>query len=185
VQTGNALEVRGTLTRLTGLVLEASGHAGSGGLPMPGIHAGTGAGFGRGGGLLHDRAFLMPAGDVHGLSSGASVEPAPAYVPVPRWVSVVKQDRPGCQGVLRLPLGDGLLGRVVDAHGHPMDRMGPILEVASLPLDRKPINAMDRAPVREPLDTGIRAINALLTVGRGQRWACLPGPVSARACCWA
>ncbi len=50
-----------------------------------------------------------------------------------------------------------------------MDRMGPIANVAASPLNRQPINAMDRAPVREPLDTGIRAINALLTVGRGQR----------------
>jgi flagellum-specific ATP synthase len=50
-----------------------------------------------------------------------------------------------------------------------MDRMGPILGVTSLPLDRTYINAMDRAPIREPLDTGVRAINALLTVGRGQR----------------
>jgi flagellum-specific ATP synthase len=71
--------------------------------------------------------------------------------------------------MLRLPLGEGLLGRVVDSQGNPMDKMGPILGVASRLLDRKQINAMDRAPVREPLDTGVRAINALLTVGRGQR----------------
>jgi flagellum-specific ATP synthase len=71
--------------------------------------------------------------------------------------------------MLRLPLGEGLLGRVVDAQGAPMDRMGPIADVTSMPLDRKPINAMDRAPVRETLDTGVRAINALLTIGRGQR----------------
>jgi flagellum-specific ATP synthase len=50
-----------------------------------------------------------------------------------------------------------------------MDRMGPIVDVVARPLDRTPINAMDRAPVREPLDTGVRAINSLLTVGRGQR----------------
>ena len=60
-------------------------------------------------------------------------------------------------GQLRLPLGDGLLGRVVDAQGMPMDRMGPIRDVASQPLDRKPINAMDRAPIRDALDTGVRA----------------------------
>jgi flagellum-specific ATP synthase len=72
-------------------------------------------------------------------------------------------------GVLRLPLGDGLLGRVVDAQGNPMDHMGPILNVVAEPLDRQPINAMDRDPVREPLDTGVRAINGMLTVGRGQR----------------
>ena len=72
-------------------------------------------------------------------------------------------------GLLCLPLGDGLLGRVVDAQGSPMDRMGPILDVVSRPLERKQINAMERSPIREPLDTGVRAINALLTVGRGQR----------------
>jgi flagellum-specific ATP synthase len=50
-----------------------------------------------------------------------------------------------------------------------MDKLGAIADVISLPLDRKQINAMDRSPIREPLDTGVRAINALLTVGRGQR----------------
>jgi flagellum-specific ATP synthase len=120
-------------------------------------------------GFSNDRAFLMPAGDVHGLSSGASVEPAPAYVAVRRLGERRQVQREFGQGVLRLPLGDGLLGRVVDAHGAPMDYKGPILDVSAVPMDRKPINAMDRAPVRETLDTGIRAINALLTVGRGQR----------------
>jgi flagellum-specific ATP synthase len=50
-----------------------------------------------------------------------------------------------------------------------MDRTGPIEHVHNEPLLRRPINAMDRDPVRQPLDTGIRAINAMLTVGRGQR----------------
>jgi flagellum-specific ATP synthase len=175
VQTGSALAVRGTLTRLTGLVLEAVGIR----VPVgsqcwvkmksqPPVLTEV-VGF------SHDRAFLMPAGDVHGLSSGASVEPAPAYVVVPRLGERRHTERTGGQGVLRLPLGDGLLGRVVDAHGAPMDYKGPILGVASLPLDRKPINAMDRSPVRETLDTGIRAINALLTVGRGQRLGLFAG----------
>jgi flagellum-specific ATP synthase len=66
-------------------------------------------------------------------------------------------------------MGDGLLGRVVDSHGAPLDRMGPIANVNLEPMVRRPINAMDRDPVRTPLDTGVRAINALLTVGRGQR----------------
>jgi flagellum-specific ATP synthase len=50
-----------------------------------------------------------------------------------------------------------------------MDRMGPVQDVKPEPMQRRPINAMDRDPVRQPLDTGVRAINALLTVGRGQR----------------
>ena len=59
--------------------------------------------------------------------------------------------------------------RVVDSTGHPIDRKGPIEQVQNEPLIRRPINAMDRDPVRRPLDTGVRAINAMLTVGRGQR----------------
>ena len=169
VQTGCTLEVRGTLTRLAGLVLEATGirvPVGSQCLVamklQPPVLAEV-VGF------SNDRAFLMPAGDVHGLSSGASVVAAAPYVAVPRLGERRQVERVSGYGTLRLPLGEGLLGRVVDSQGAPMDRMGPILDVVSLPLDRTPINAMDRAPVREMLDTGVRAINALLTIGRGQR----------------
>jgi flagellum-specific ATP synthase len=107
------------------------------------------------------------------------VAPAPAYVSVPR-LGDAPQDRAAPRpahgaGVLRLPLGDGLLGRVVDASGEPLDRQGPLRGVDALPLDRSPINAMDRDPVRQPLDTGVRAINALLTVGRGQRLGLFAG----------
>ena len=120
-------------------------------------------------GFANDRAFLMPAGDVHGLSSGASVTPLPPYRTVPSVGQFNPPPSPDDRGTLRLPLGRGLLGRVVDAHGQPMDHQGPISDVDIAPMDRAPLNAMDRAPVRETLDTGVRAINALLTVGRGQR----------------
>ena len=169
VRSGTTLEVRGTLTRLTGLVLEAAGIRVPVGSQCWVRMKGQTPVLAEVVGFSNDRAFLMPAGDVHGLSSGASVAPAPAYVAVPRLGERRQSQRDFGQGVLRLPLGDGLLGRVVDAHGAPMDYKGPILDVAAVPMDRKPINAMDRAPVRETLDTGIRAINALLTVGRGQR----------------
>lgn len=169
VHTGTTLEVRGTLTRLTGLVLEAAGIRVPVGSQCWVRMKAQAPVLAEVVGFSNDRAFLMPAGDVHGLSSGASVDPAPAFVAVPRLGDRRQAQREFGQGVLRLPLGDGLLGRVVDAHGAPMDYKGPILDVAAVPMDRKPINAMDRAPVREALDTGIRAINALLTVGRGQR----------------
>jgi flagellum-specific ATP synthase len=126
-------------------------------------------------GFAGDRAYLMPAGDVHGLSSGASVSAAPAFVPVPRLGETSAPDDASVKGMLRLPLGKGLLGRVVDSQGFPMDRMGPLNDVNAQALDRKPINAMDRAPVREALDTGVRSINALLTVGRGQRLGLFAG----------
>jgi flagellum-specific ATP synthase len=169
VDTGTTLEVRGTLTRLTGLVLEAVGIRVPVGSQCLVALDGQPSVLAEVVGFSNDRAFLMPAGDVHGLTSGASVTPASPFTPVPRLDEAGAGTLAASSGVLRLPLGDGLLGRVVDAQGLPMDRMGPLLDVAPLPLERRQINAMDRAPVREPLDTGVRAINALLTVGRGQR----------------
>ena len=167
---GSTLEVRGTLTRLAGLVLEATGVQVPVGsqvlIGMPGQAPVLAEVVGFSG----DRAFLMPAGDVHGLSRGATVVPAAPYISVPRLGDGPQQSAaPPAEGVLRLPLGDGLLGRVVDAQGQPMDHQGPVLDVQALPMDRQPINAMDRDPVRLSLDTGVRAINAMLTVGRGQR----------------
>ena len=169
VEYDSTLEVRGTLTRLTGLVLEASGIRVPVGSQCVVSMKARAPVLAEVVGFAGDRAFLMPAGDVHGLSSGAGVAPAAAYIPVPRLGESEAFATVADAGMLRLPLGNGLLGRVVDAQGQPMDRQGPITEVVSKPLDRRPINAMDRAPVRQPLDTGVRAINALLTVGRGQR----------------
>jgi flagellum-specific ATP synthase len=169
VERGAALEMRGTLTRLAGLVLEASGLRAPVGSQCIVTSRAREPVLAEVVGFANDRAFLMPAGDVHGLSSGASVAPAAHYVPVPRLHGATAADFASDTGMLRLPLGDGLLGRVVDSQGMPLDRMGPIPNVAARPLERKPINAMDRDPVRQSLDTGVRAINALLTVGRGQR----------------
>ncbi|MBD3894207.1 flagellar protein export ATPase FliI [Hydrogenophaga sp.] len=163
------LEARGTLTRLAGLVLEAVG------LRVP---VGSQCLIGNGCkepvlaevvGFSNERAFLMPAGDTHGLSSGAGVTPLAPYRAVPRLGQVNKPPSPNDRGVLRLPLGRGLLGRVVDSHGNPLDRLGPLKQIDIDAMERTPLNAMDRAPVRQPLDTGVRAINALLTIGRGQR----------------
>ncbi len=175
------LESRGTLTRLTGLVLEAAGirvPVGSQCLVQMPEHEPVLAEVV---GFAADKAFLMPAGDIHGLSSGASVTPAPSYVPAP-CLGVPDQGSAGTPpsaaagvGALRLPMGDGLLGRVIDSQGTPLDHAGPLAAVTSEPMDRRQINAMDRDPVRETLDTGVRAINTLLTVGRGQRLGLFAG----------
>ncbi len=168
VQRSPRLEVEGSLTRVAGLVLEATGLRTPIGsqclVRMPGQKDVLAEVVGFSG----DRAFLMPAGDVHGLSSGATVRPATAFVPLPRLGEPESQVLVR-SGVLRLPVGPGLLGRVVDPQGVPLDHQGPLTQVSAEPLERAPINAMERDPVREPLDTGVRAINALLTVGRGQR----------------
>ena len=169
------LETQGLLVRVTGLVLEAAGirvpvgsvceirpHHDGGVRPQSPVTAEV-VGF------SGDHAYLMATGDIAGLSSGARVVPRPSPV-VPMKLGAARHPwRRNEDRTLHLPVGDGLLGRVVDSHGHPLDRKGPIEHTEREPLTRRPINAMDRDPVRTPLDTGVRAINAMLTVGRGQR----------------
>ena len=170
------LEMQGTLVRVTGLVLEAAGvrapvgavcSVGGGGSEPP-VNAEV-VGFNG------DRAYLMPTGDLHGLASGARVVPLPVPQIPPRFGVENHPWRRSEDRGLHLPMGDGLLGRVVDAQGQPMDRAGPLQDVQNEPMVRRPINAMDRDPVRQPLDTGVRAINSLLTVGRGQRLGLFAG----------
>src|SRR3954463_10490943 len=165
-----SLEMQGTLVRVTGLVLEAAGVR----VPVGAVCDVSGSpndppvtaevvGFDG------DRAFLMPTGELHGLASGARVMPrALPHLP-PRFGAENHPWRRSEDRGLHLPMGAGLLGRVVDAHGRPLDRLGALKDVRDEPMVRRPINAMERDPVRAPLDTGVRAINAMLTVGRGQR----------------
>ncbi|QPN30166.1 flagellar protein export ATPase FliI [Diaphorobacter sp. JS3051] len=169
------LETRGTLTRLTGLVLEATGIRVPVGSQCQVQMNGQEPVLAEVVGFAGDTAYLMPAGDIHGLSSGASVMPAPAYVPALQLGAAPVEEAGAGVGALLLPMGDGLLGRVVDSQGNPLDHAGPLAQVTAQPMDRSPINAMERDPVREPLDTGVRAINALLTVGRGQRLGLFAG----------
>jgi flagellum-specific ATP synthase len=171
------LAAEGTLVKVAGLVLEAAGVRAPVGavcevrMPhQPPVLAEV-VGF------HNDRAFLMPTGEVHGLASGARVVPRPAPVVAPVLGRQTRHPwRRSEDRGLHLPMGEALLGRVVDAHGVPMDRKGTLAgDLHSEPMIRRPINAMDRDPVRTPLDTGVRAINALLTVGRGQRLGLFAG----------
>ncbi len=171
------LPAHGTLSRLTGLVLQAQGLRAPVGAQCQVRMAGEEPVLAEVVGFAGDQAYLMPAGDIQGLSSGASVTQAEAYVPPLRLGEPqdVDADEGAAAGVLRLPIGDGLLGRVVDAQGQPLDHAGALQSVAARPLSREPINAMEREPVRQAMDTGVRAINALLTVGRGQRLGLFAG----------
>jgi F-type H+/Na+-transporting ATPase subunit alpha len=71
--------------------------------------------------------------------------------------------------VLDVPVGEGLLGRVVDPIGRPLDGLGEINTVKRLPVERPAPAVMDRAPVTVPLQTGVKVIDALIPIGRGQR----------------
>ena len=169
------LESSGTLVRVTGLVLEAAGVRAPVGAVCEVLGDGQAPVLAEVVGFHGDRAFLMPTGELQGLTSGALVQPLPAPHVAPAFgVDNHPWRRTEDRG-LHLPVGEGLLGRVVDAHGAPLDRLGPLTPVRTEPMVRRAINAMDRDPVRRPLDTGVRAINALLTVGRGQRLGLFAG----------
>ena len=68
-----------------------------------------------------------------------------------------------------MPVGDALLGRVVNSLGDPIDGQGPIVTDLSRRLEVQAPGVIDRQPVKEPLQTGIKAIDAMTPIGRGQR----------------
>lgn len=100
-------------------------------------------------GFKKDRILLMPYGSVQGISAD----------------SVVRATGRS----LAIPVGWGLLGRVIDAFSRPLDDKGPIEHSEEYPLYREPINPLNRTEITEVLETGIRAIDTLLTLGVGQR----------------
>ena len=71
--------------------------------------------------------------------------------------------------VVEVPVGDAMLGRVVNPLGQPIDGKGPIDTDHSLPIERKALGVMSRSPVNEPLQTGIKAVDSMIPIGRGQR----------------
>jgi F-type H+/Na+-transporting ATPase subunit alpha len=71
--------------------------------------------------------------------------------------------------VMDVPVGDGLIGRIVNPLGQPLDGNGPVASSGRLPIERAAPHIMDRAPVVVPLQTGIKVIDALIPIGRGQR----------------
>ena len=71
--------------------------------------------------------------------------------------------------IASVPVGEALIGRVVNPLGRPIDGKGPIKETMMLPIERKALGVIDRQPVTEPLQTGLKAIDSLIPIGRGQR----------------
>ncbi len=141
--------VAGRLTRMVGLTLEAAGCQAAVGDRCQIVSADEAQIEAEVVGFSGDRLYLMPTGDIHGLKPDARV--------VPRTHA----------GTVRV--GPALLGRIVDGAGVPLDGLGPIASEASVRLTGTPLNPLRRQPITAPLDVGVRAINALLTIGRGQR----------------
>ncbi|MDM5178547.1 flagellar protein export ATPase FliI [Massilia sp. DJPM01] len=165
--------VSGRITRVAGLVMECVGLKLAVGsactIPMPSGARVEAEVVGFDG----DRLFLMPQSDVEGIVPGTKVLPVEATLPRPG--SVAHPRRRPSDRARHLPVGMGLLGRVVDGAGRPLDGLGPLLTDDSGPINVRPANPLDRAPIVETLDVGIRAINAMLTVGRGQRLGLFAG----------
>ncbi len=106
-------------------------------------------------GFGDDITYLMPTEAVRGIVPGSRVMP------------LNRQSG--------LPVGMGLLGRVVDGNGQPLDGLGEINAEARVPTTRPPMNPLIRRPINTPMDVGVRAINALNTVGVGQRMGLFAG----------
>lgn len=106
-------------------------------------------------GFRDGACLFMPYSDMRGIGPGSLIQNA-ATPP-------------------HMPVGSALLGRAVDAFGDPLDGKGPILAETFAPLHREPPNPLERPRINEPLDVGIRSVNALLTLGKGQRVGIMAG----------
>jgi len=137
------LENEGKLVKVAGLVLEAAGVRQPVGAVCE-IHSDMrreAAVLAEVVGFTGDRAYLMPTAEVHGLASGARVVPRSLPINPPLLGRPSHPWRRSEDRTRHLPIGSGLLGRVINAEGEPMDRQGPLNLVRSEPLVRRPINA--------------------------------------------
>lgn len=150
------IEVRGRVSQVIGMVVESLG---------PGISVGSICEIStfRGRevvpaevvGFRQGKVLLMPLGEMRGVEPG----------------SVIRQ----VGGQARVPVSEAMLGRVIDGLGRPIDGKGPLLETSYYPLYAEPLNPMTRERVKEPVDVGVRVLNGLLTLGKGQRIGIMAG----------
>ncbi|MDE2365600.1 MAG: flagellar protein export ATPase FliI [Betaproteobacteria bacterium] len=165
----------GSLTRVTGLVMEAVGLRLAVGSGCTILLSNGNSVEAEVVGFHGDRLYLMPANDVFGLTPGAKVIPWDNAKALPVSGDARNFRRRASDRIRRFPVGQGLLGRVLDGTGRPLDGLGPLKAEQGSPLAEQPLNPLDREPINEILDVGVRAINALLTVGRGQRMGLFAG----------
>lgn len=147
--------VEGVLRRTVGLAMEAEGcHAELGGrcdvVANDGRRVETEVV-----GFSGERLFLMPVGDMRGVVPNARVIPV--------------------SGTPEVVVGEELLGRVLDGRGNPLDDGEPIKHGKRVSLFGQPINPLRRQAIRTQLDVGVRSINSLLSIGRGQRMGLFAG----------
>ncbi|MGD9057640.1 MAG: flagellar protein export ATPase FliI [Desulfobacterales bacterium] len=150
VDSACTIQAQGKVTNIVGLVIEAQG-------PMSRL--GTVCDIYTQGdlrkisaevlGFRDNKVMMMPLEEMRGIGPGCPI--------------VARQQR------AVIPVGTGLLGRVIDGLGNPIDGKGPIVVESEYPIYGMPVNPLSRKRISRPLDLGIRAINGLLTLGCGQR----------------
>ncbi len=148
--------VSGQVSQVIGMVVEGNG---------PGIPVGSICEISTFGGTEHvpaevvgfrnDKVLLMPLGEMRGVEPGSKI------------VKVENQ--------AQVAVSEALLGRIIDGLGNPIDGKGPLVSSHECPLYSDPLNPMDRERIVEPVDVGVRAINGLLTLGKGQRIGIMAG----------
>ena len=144
------MKYTGKITKVTGLTIESNG-------PMATIgelcyiypHKSNNPVLSEVVGFKEDKILLMPLGEMEGIASGSTVV--------------------GSGKSLRVNVGEGLIGRVVDGLGNPIDGLGPIKSDKYYPVQNSPPSPLERKVIREPLSVGVKAIDGLLTFGKGQR----------------
>lgn len=146
--------VEGKLCRMVGLTLEATGCSVAAGARCR-IISDAGSVDAKVVGFSANKTYLMPLDETQGLSPGARVVPA----------------RRGFDA----PVGHALLGRVIDGTGVPIDGLKPLGATSYRTIQAQPINPLHRNLIKQPLNVGVRAIDGLLTVGRGQRIGLIAG----------
>ncbi|NLC00594.1 MAG: flagellar protein export ATPase FliI [Pseudomonas formosensis] len=150
--------VEGRLIRMVGLTLEAEGpkaQVGSRCVVINETPQGEERVEAEVVGFAGSKIYLMPVDRMQSMQPGARVVPS--------------------AGGGKLPMGSGMLGRVLDGIGRPLDGKGAFVCEDWVSLDGPTINPLKRHPIDETLDVGIRAINSMLTVGRGQRLGLFAG----------
>jgi len=119
-------------------------------------------------GVGFDELVTFP-GDVLGIAFNVDAEEIGVILLGEYWHLHTGDEVRRTGRVMDVVVGDGLLGRVIDPLGRPLDGAGPVASGERLPVERPAAPIMDRAPVTVPLQTGLKVIDALIPVGRGQR----------------
>ncbi len=149
------IKIYGKVTEVTGTIIEGIGPGVSIGTVCSIINENDESVRAEVVGFRGNKVLLMPYTDIKGLTPNCKI-----YAE---------------KGLTTIRVGNGLLGRVIDALGNPIDNKGEITATDSISIYHEPLNPLERRRIKEPLDVGIKSINGLLTIGKGQRIGILAG----------